>query len=285
MSQQNAYVTALRRQGRSRWWRSLIAVVLGVLVISLVPLVVTIVSSSLGFATDTASPDYPWQLTVRNIGAFVVCLPLLILINRGLNRLPTREQVTGAPAWRWGLALRSLGVACVAVAVYAVTLFAIEGRLAFAPEPRFALIVALLVLLVPVQVFTEELLFRGMFMQGLVSAIGVTTVRVLIAVVVSSVIFAALHGTQSPAMWASRFGMALIYGYALWRSDGLEVPTALHTANNLVLLLLAAVTGTFATTFSNTSVTWVSTSLQLVALGVSCAVALRLAQRRAIKKA
>lgn len=279
------YLTAPRDRGGWHWWRAVVAILLAILVLSAVPLLVATVATNAGFADHRDSPDYAWQITVRNFGALVACLPLLLLINRALNRLPTRAQLTGAPAWRWSLALKTLAVSVVAVTAYAVVWFVIEDRLHLDLEPRLGVIVLALVLLAPLQVLAEELLFRGMFLQGMVSALGAAASRVAISLLVTSLLFALMHGAQSPELWAARFGMALIYGYATWRANGLEVPWALHTANNVVLLLFAAATGSYVEMVQANSTTWTSTLLQFVALGAACLVAVRLTTRRDVATA
>ena len=80
--------------------------------------------------------------------------------------------------------------------------------------------------------FVEVLFFRGVLLGFLEVRLG--TVRALL---VSSLVFAALHG-----LYASGpiFALAIVMGLAMVRTRNLMVPFAIHALNNLVQVLLLA---------------------------------------------
>lgn len=104
----------------------------------------------------------------------------------------------------------------------------------------FLVLLVISVLLVPIQVAFEELLFRGYLMQGF----GVIAKNKWFPLLMTSVIFGGLH-IMNPEV--SQFGMGimtyyigtgLFLGIIALMDDGLELSLGFHTANNLIQILL-----------------------------------------------
>lgn len=105
---------------------------------------------------------------------------------------------------------------------------------------RFAVLCLVAIGLIPIQVAMEELLFRGYLLQGLYARFK----NVPGAILVSSVLFGVLHGTN-PEVAALGWGVMVFYiGTGIFLAfitvvdEGLELSLGFHAANNIAALLL-----------------------------------------------
>jgi membrane protease YdiL (CAAX protease family) len=103
------------------------------------------------------------------------------------------------------------------------------------------LTIALVVLLVPFQGAAEEYIFRGFLMQTVASWIP-RRVGTVIAVAVSTVVFAVLHIPNGYNVWGildvGSFG--LIAAIIVLRTGGLEATVLQHAFNNIMIFVLQA---------------------------------------------
>ena len=76
-------------------------------------------------------------------------------------------------------------------------------------------------------------MYRGLIMQTFGSWFSIP----ILAVILQSVIFALSHGYNSLGN-VEIFISGLIMGFLAWKTNGIEVSSAFHTANNLSLSLL-----------------------------------------------
>jgi uncharacterized protein len=113
--------------------------------------------------------------------------------------------------------------------------------LTFDASRFFPFMVAVL-LLTPIQAATEELLFRGYFMQGL----GVITRRIAVIATLSSLVFGAVHLWNPEVeryglavMAAAYFMSGLMFATVALRDGRLELAIGLHAINNVFTALIA----------------------------------------------
>lgn len=104
------------------------------------------------------------------------------------------------------------------------------------------LTIALVVLLVPFQGAAEEYIFRGFLMQTIASWIPWRIVGTVLAVAVSTVVFAVLHIPNGYNVWGildvGSFG--LIAAIIVLRTGGMEATVLQHAFNNIMIFLLQA---------------------------------------------
>jgi uncharacterized protein len=167
-----------------------------------------------------------------------VAVPMgIVVITRVLHRrdVVTLVRADGRPRWRR---------AALAAAVWsgAAAIFEGVGYLLY-PESytwtfdpaSFVPLLVVCLLMVPLQSAGEELLFRGYLMQGL----GLVVRRGWAALLVTSLLFAAVHlGNPEMARFGQSFvlyyvGIGIVLGLATVLDDGLEVAIGAHVANNL----------------------------------------------------
>jgi uncharacterized protein len=121
----------------------------------------------------------------------------------------------------------------------------------------------LVLILVPIQTSTEELVFRGYLTQGF----GLLAKGMILPLLVPSIVFGLLHSFNLEAqvydfgvMICFYIAMGLLLGWITLQSQGLELALGLHLANNLYASLITTYPGSSITspalfTYRNLDVT------------------------------
>ena len=104
----------------------------------------------------------------------------------------------------------------------------------------------MILLTTPLQAAAEEVGFRGYVTQAVSSWFARPVVGIVVGGAVSAVCFALAHGVQDPWLFADRLCFGIVASWLAVHSGGLEASVALHTANNVVSLVVSAATGTLS---------------------------------------
>ena len=155
----------------------------------------------------------------------------------GPRPLGLLHSVTGRLRWKW---LLRCGLAALAIFVVVnglsilLDLMAGGEAIEFTLAPQWGWLLLMVVLLVPVQCFAEELIFRGYLMQ----TVGRWLKHPAWAVLLPVPLFVAGHLYD---VWgqAAIAIMAITMGVLTWRTGGLEAAVALHVVNNCTVTLMA----------------------------------------------
>jgi membrane protease YdiL (CAAX protease family) len=167
------------------------------------------------------------------VAAFVVPLIYRRSITSGLSAAPSfRFKLYVQGIWSWGLVTAAFtGIGYLASPD--------DMHFHFSPAAFFpALVVGLLLL--PLQTGAEELFFRGVIPQSLSQLLR----KPLLTIVVSAALFAGLHlwnpeAQSAPAMaFLTYFTLALGWGWASFKTAGLEVTLGAHFINNFFGLFI-----------------------------------------------
>lgn len=244
------YHRLLRRSPRSaRWWRPLCALLVaaGMWVAGFIPLLILGIVAATGiFGTawipteELTDPSNPMDLLLL-LGSIAVMLPAALLGMRwgggaggALHSVQSRV--------RWGLMLRAAAIALPVFAVVNAGSFVLDPPADFAwpaASPITLALYAIIILLVPLQCAAEEYAFRGLPMQ----MFGAWLRSPLWGILIPVPFFMLGHGYD----WAGQIDIAVFaicMGLLTWKSGGLELAVVVHTANNLVLFLLAPLSRT-----------------------------------------
>lgn len=260
------YHQLLRGTPRYRWWKPLLALVLGsvyYLVLSVAFGLAIIVPWMLQLSDipteadimTLATPDTQNPLSMLlTLGSVALMIPAAILAMLSVGLSPASRLWSVALRIRWGLIGRTLLPALGALVVMNGLGIALEiafagglgDEAAFEPvdvDPGLAMWSALLVLLlVPVQAAAEELVYRGMLVQALgawlggvraANAIGVVLRGPWPAIVISALAFGFSHIYEVWG-WLAVTTLGLAAGWVTWRTGGLEAAISLHVVNNFV---------------------------------------------------
>jgi len=239
----------LARLGVHRWWMPPVAVLAAAVAALVVMCGVvgggTVAGQAFGMEVDLDSAETatlpPLADNLVLLAGLAAMIPVVLLVARLVQRRPagTLHSVSGRIRWRW-LAL------CVAPAALSTALL-LAGMVLLGDDtgeptrpmdwPRFLLIAAALVVLVPLQAAGEEYATRGFLLQTL------GTYGRWAGVAGSAVIFAALHGFGGWPGFAALMASGVVWALLVIRTGGLEVAIVAHAMTNLVAMLIGAAYG------------------------------------------
>lgn len=262
------YHELLRGVPRYRWWKPLVALVLGTLyylTFSIVYTLVVMVPYFLLSGADLTDPNAIMALAVPDtqqpvsmlltLGSVALMLPAALLAMVSVGLTPAKRLWSVALRIRWRWILRSIVPALAALLVINVLGIALEiafaggvedsGLTEEAPsiDAQAAVISLLLVLvLVPIQATAEEVVFRGALMQSLGAWLGAVRGSGGVAaffrgpwlpILVPAIAFGFAH-IYDIWGWLIVVALAVVAGWITWRTGGLEAAISLHVINNLI---------------------------------------------------
>lgn len=242
-----AYHRLSHADRRHEWWKPLVEGLIGVVVYVILAVALSVpyvVIAQPEWATSgTVDMDQIDQLDPVNffyLFASVVLMAPAALLARlimGPRPLGLILSVTGRLRWAWLLKCLLLAlVLFVVINGVSVVIDAFDGGepVNVAMAPGFWWLLLMLVLLVPVQCFAEELVFRGYLAQ----TIGRWLKHPAWAILLPVPLFMAGHLYD---IWGqlSVGVMAVAMGVVTWRTGGLEAGSALHIVNNCTVTLMA----------------------------------------------
>ncbi|GAA1830764.1 lysostaphin resistance A-like protein [Microlunatus capsulatus] len=230
--------------------RSVLGVVLGLSLFVLLTGLVSQVVIVLGWALtagDVVYADYARQALAfeRPVGMLGANLGIATLIPIAcgilwlVHRVHPRWLASVRPGLRWRYLLVCLGIALVSLnGVLLLSQLAAPDRPAVGLQPGFWGFLVVILLTSPLQAAAEEIFFRGYLLQALGSLVS----QPWFGVVVSSVVFALLHGTQNLPLFVDRLAFGLLAAVLVWRTGGLEAGIAAHVVNNVFAYVFAGAT-------------------------------------------
>jgi membrane protease YdiL (CAAX protease family) len=264
----SAYPLVLRGPGYQAG-RSVLGLVFGLSLFLLLTSVVSQVVVALGWALtagDQMYADYvrsafaferPVGMLGVNLG-LATLIPIACALLWFVHRVHPRWLLSVGPGLRWRYLLVCLGVALVSLnGVLLLSLGA--DRPALGAQPGFWGFLVVVLLTSPLQAAAEEIFFRGYLMQ----ALGSLVAQPWFGVVVSSVVFALLHGTQNLPLFVDRLAFGLLAGVLVWRTGGLEAGIAAHVVNNVCAYLIAGLTTGIATLKAVQGIGWVDAAFDV----------------------
>ncbi|MGM1016978.1 MAG: CPBP family intramembrane glutamic endopeptidase [Actinomycetota bacterium] len=289
-----AYHRLARLRPRYRWWRMLLTGLLGfamyvaMLLLIVVPVgiiaaidpVVQTAVNDLFFTMDYFDLDRPW-LFLALVIPLILMIPALLLASRIVEGRGVGLLSSVVGRLRMGWLWRTLVLALAVFAVYFAVVFgfaALSGE-HLAPSfdhPGLWLMVALVVLLIPLQAAAEEYVFRGYLMQ----LIGGWLRHPAFAILLPVPLFVLGHDYD---VWgAASVGIfAIVAAWITWRTGGLEAAISLHIVNNVLIFLLGAVDLVDANASSGDPLDLVASTLTMVAFAL---IVDRWARRRGIER-
>ena len=235
----------------TRWWRGVLSIAIVIAAILILSTVFSFIAVAIDLALGVQTADAlmngqiimsPALLAATNLG-LASSAALAFITHRFVNgvRWGFIHAVVGRLRWRW------LGVTTLLVApVYA--LFAISSFL----DPSYQDIridgtviafILIIVLTTPLQAAAEEYMFRGVIQRSVGSWFRSTRWGLIVGTAVSSIVFAIAHFASDPWLIFYYLCFGILLSILTQRTGGLEAAIAIHTANNLFLLVVGALAG------------------------------------------
>lgn len=248
-----AYHRLSHADPKSRWFSPLlegllgVAVFIGLNLIISVALAVAIMGSGLSLqdvATNrSVIMEHP-ALFALTFLSLIAIVPSLFLARLVVGPKPWGLIHSVAGRLRRSLLLPYLGLSFAVYGIYYAVMLALSGeslpeyRYFQPPQVEFWVYVAMMLLLVPVQCYAEELAYRGFMMQML----GRWLRTPWLPIVLPAVLFMLSHA-YDPWGQSTILAMGIYAGFLCWYTGGLEASISLHVANNVILMLLSMVAG------------------------------------------
>lgn len=225
---------------RMAWWK-------GIVVILALPLVLAV--SQLGLylvaglieGNPFASELTPLKLLAANLSTGITALLALLLIRR-FAKVPWRTVLSAPRRFdRRRLVIYFLGslvIVGVVMAIVGVTASQAIGWTNFAVTGTTVGILLVVVLTTPIQATGEEIILRGAIFPAAGTWFRAVRPAFITGLVVSSLIFALLHGSTDPVLFGYYLFFSVCVAVMGLITRGLEAAIAFHTANNLVVTTL-----------------------------------------------
>lgn len=243
--------------GKNNFWRYIVMIVVVLIVsntIGSLPLLIAIVIKSASnpdvFSLLAANPnDFSVLGVDPNVGLGITLFPFIagivafILIVKFLNNRPFTTIINGTGKIRWNRFFISALIWILLSAGY-LFLYISFDPVNFTINNKTTSLIALSIvsiLLIPIQVAFEEVLFRGYFMQGFTAILR----NRWFPLVMTSVLFGLMHAFNPEVkeygfltMMPQYVFFGLIFGAITILDDGIEAAMGAHTANNVFLCIM-----------------------------------------------
>ncbi len=261
-------------------WRSMIGAFFGLVMFLLFTSVVSQAVVYLGYVVVQRDVTYqvfyadafafrnPLGMLATNLG-IATLIPIAVGLIMVMHQVRPRWLFSVAGGIRWRSLIGCLVIAAVALNGVLLLSASVSKPLVFAMQPGFWSFLPIILLTSPIQAAAEEIFFRGYLMQALGSLVRTPW----FGVVVSSVIFALLHGTQNLPLFIDRLAFGLLAAVLVWKTGGLEAGIAAHVINNVCAYLIAGLTGSIAELKAIQQIGWIDAAFDVGGFAVFAALA------------
>lgn len=245
----------LARQGKNQWWRYLIGI-LSILACWLVSNVIVVAiafiywmaTTKLSSAIDEVGMFQAWLEKPDTMGyifinlTFILPLISIFIFTRLLHQRPAGTLISARRLPNWKRIFSGFWVWGLLSALMQIPLFLMHPQaytITFEPLNWFIL-VAVALILTPLQTSAEEFFFRGYLLQGL----GLLVKNRLALSVLNGILFAIPHLSnpemaRDPALVALNYlSMGIFLAYITLRDQSLDLALGVHAANNLYFFLI-----------------------------------------------
>lgn len=158
----------------------------------------------------------------------IVFIPSLYLASKIVKDRPFSSYSSSRGGWNFKLYFKALLIPLILYLIYIAIDTAISGPKG-TPNLSIEFLLVLLIS-VPLQSIAEEYVFRGLFMQTFGSWFKIP----LLAIAIQAILFAIIHGYNSIGLF-EMLCCGLGYGFFAWKTNGIEVSSALHSVNNFTV--------------------------------------------------
>ncbi|HSK34377.1 MAG TPA: type II CAAX endopeptidase family protein [Propionicimonas sp.] len=281
-----------------RWWKPvvgiLLLIVVGMVVMPLLLMPVLAIAVALeggagpfmdrfidSTSLQSITPASMLYLNLSLASLTLVCMGIV----RFIHRLRPRWLSSVLPGMRWKFFFACFGLAIVALVVsLTVSYFlpADPNELGGEPNELTGMLIAtgiVILFTTPLQALGEEYAFRGYLMQ----AFGSLTRSRVVALLVTSGLFALAHGAQNFPLFFDRFAFGLMAGLTVILIGGLEAGIALHILNNLLAFAVAITFGDLQGALTVSEVSWWQLPVTVAQNGIYLLLVLLVARRMGLR--
>ena len=206
-------------------------------------LIITIVGGLVVLPITAVLPDGEIGTMLTNLLPFVGSIVLLIVGARLIMRRPLWTFAAPDTSPRWGLFARAvvIQVVCLGLSTLVFALSPVGSLEVTEPDwGVFAAVVPIALVGFAIQTLAEEIVFRGIWPQG----VWRFTPHLVVVYGLPALVFASIHIGNSTALGNGAvallpyFAMAAFLGWVSYRTGSLWTSWGLHFGNNVYLVLL-----------------------------------------------
>ncbi|MDN5724385.1 MAG: CPBP family intramembrane metalloprotease [Propionibacteriales bacterium] len=259
------------RAPRSTWWKALLAMVLLLIAFFALQAVAGAVGVLIDVATGTSTLDSLDTFTVTpaiflalnlSLGAMIPISMWLAWAFTG-QRPGWLSSVEGRFRWRW--MTKCLIIVLPVYLLYVGIGTAVGGPFPGPLQPNAILLLIMVLLTTPFQCAGEEYAVRGLLVRGVSSWISRPLLALVTATLLTGLLFASGHPNLDVWKVLGLLVFASMASILTWRTGGLEAACLAHTANNMLLMVPAALWGDFTALLNaNTPGTPLAVGLELI---------------------
>ena len=155
----------------------------------------------------------------------IILIPSLYIASKVIKDRPFSSYASSRGGWNFKLYFKALIIPLILYIIFMAADTAITG-----PKGTYQVSIAFIIVIlisVPLQSIAEEYIYRGFLMQTFGSWFKIP----VLAIVLQAIIFALSHGYNSIGLFETLVS-GLGFGFFAWKTNGIEVSAAIHTANN-----------------------------------------------------
>ena len=230
------FITFPKTFEKYRWYKPILVFIIGLIIMIILQGIILIASSAIygGNALSLVSGGYEALNSelgeiITDLGIIMI-IPSLYIATKIVGDRPFSSYSSSRGGWNFKLFLKALIIPLIALIIYNAVESAIKG-----PEGTYHFSILFLIvsiILVPLQCIAEEYVYRGLIMQTFGSWFKIPVVAILL----QAILFSVSHGYNSLGL-VEIFVSGIVFGFLTWKTNGIEVSSAMHTANNFAISL------------------------------------------------
>ena len=226
------FITFPKTFEKYRWYKPILVFIIGLIIMLIFQLILMVVFGAIyGESAMDIITGGGYEVLNTNLGeiftdlSVIVMIPALYIATKIVRDRPFSSYASSRGGWNFKLYLKALIIPFIALMVFQGIDVVINGADGTYHFSILFLIASLI--LVPLQCTAEEFVYRGLIMQTFGSWFKIP----VLAIVLQAIIFSVSHGYNSLGL-VEVFVSGLIFGFLTWKTNGIEVSSAMHTANN-----------------------------------------------------
>jgi hypothetical protein len=229
------YITFPKTFENYRWYKPILVFLVSIIIMLILDaLIVAVFFLMLGpdFVESLMRGGYETLISPMAIFfsdlLIIIFIPSLYFASKLVKDRPFSSYSSSRGGWNLKLYFKSLIIPVILYIIFMAIMTIIEG-----PKGTSNFSIAFILVLfisVPLQCIAEEYVFRGFFMQTFGSWFKIP----VLAIVLQAIVFALGHQYNSIGLLETLIS-GLLFGFFAWKTKGIEVSSAIHTANNFSL--------------------------------------------------
>ena len=225
------YITFPRTFENYKFYKPIIVIILTFIIMGILYAIISFISLQI-FGIEFLKTSLGGYEALNNGPAvifadliIIMFIPALYIASKIVKDRPFSSYSSSRGGWNYRLYFKALIIPIILFVIYQCIDTAVNGaKGTYSLSIEF--IIALLIT-IPLQCIAEEYIFRGLIMQ----TVGAWFKIPLLAIVIQAIIFTLFHGYNSIGL-IEPLVTGIIYGFFTWKTNGIEISSAIHTANN-----------------------------------------------------